>query len=307
MQDLAAPKLGGTLPDLIDGTEFGGVHIAKQVVSVEDSTMAYREVGEGDPILFLHGNPMTSFLWRNIMTQVHDLGRCIAPDLIGMGDSGRLDDGDYRFETHGRYLDAFCDALNLRDRVVVVGHDWGGALGFDWAQRHSGAVRGIAYGETLVHPSVGNEPPERADLIRFCRSTEGEAAILGGDFLLDIFLKASTLHPLPLDVEQEYRKVWSAHGEPRRPMVTWVQEVPLLGEPSNVYKVIEDYARWMASTPIPKLLIVSTQGQLAGPNLEFCRGWLNQSEVTVEAKHFFQEDAPVAVGQALREWISALP
>lgn len=278
----------------------------KQTIEVLDSFMAYQEVGEGDPILFLHGNPMSSFLWRNVVPHVQDLGRCIAPDLIGMGDSGRPASSDYRYETHRAYLDAFCEALNLRERVVLVGHDWGGALGFDWAQRHSNATKGIAYGETLVHPTVGDEPPERAELVRFCRSEEGGNAILSGDFLLDIFLRESTLTAIPPHVEQEYRRPWSEAGESRRPILTWVQEVPTLGTPSDVYEVIDRYAAWMASTPIPKLLIISTEGQLVGPHLELCRKWPNQSEVTVNAKHFFQEDAPEAVGRALRNWIRGL-
>ncbi|MCG7578664.1 haloalkane dehalogenase [Mycolicibacterium sp. OfavD-34-C] len=276
--------------------------IKQQLASVGGTHMAYREVGEGDPILFLHGNPMSSYLWRNIMVQLQDVGRCIAPDLIGMGGSGRLAGDDYRYSTHQHYLDAFCEALGLDRDVIVVGHDWGGALGFDWARKHPEAVQGIAYGETLVHPTVGNEPPERAELIRFCRSSDGESAILHGDFLLDVFMKASTLRPLPPEVEQEYRKPWLAEGESRRPMLTWVQQVPLSGEPEDVFTSIGQYSQWLSSSAIPKLLIVSTQGQLSGPNLAYCRSWPNQSEVVVEAKHFFQEDAPAAVGAALRDW-----
>lgn len=279
---------------------------SKQTVEVLDSFMAYQECGEGDPILFLHGNPMSSFLWRNIVPHVQDLGRCIAPDLIGMGDSGRLTSSDYRYATHRAYLDSFCEALDIRERVLLVGHDWGGALGFDWAQEHSSSVKGIAYGETLVHPAVGDEPVERTELVRFCRSDEGADAILHGDFLLDIFLRQSTLNPLPADVEQEYRRPWSEVGEGRQPILAWVQEVPTFGVPSDVYRVIDRYAAWMASSAVPKLLIVSTQGQLGGRHLELCRTWPNQSEITVEAKHFFQEDAAQVVGPALRSWIQGL-
>ncbi|CAN3131220.1 haloalkane dehalogenase [Mycobacterium sp. smrl_JER01] len=279
---------------------------AKRTADVLDSFMAYQEVGEGDPIVFLHGNPMSSFLWRNIIPHVQDLGRCIAPDLIGMGDSGRLASGDYRYATHRAYLESFCEELDIRERVVLVGHDWGGALGFDWAQSHSDSVRGVAYGETLVHPTVGDEPAERSELVKFCRSDEGEEAILFGDFLLDIFLRQSTLHPVAADVEQEYRRPWLEVGEGRRPMLTWVQQVPTFGVPDDVYGVIDRYAAWMASTSVPKLLIVSTEGQLAGSHLEFCRTWPNQSEITVEAKHFFQEDSALMVGSALRRWIQGL-
>jgi len=182
----------------------------------------------------------------------------------------------------------------------------GGALGFDWARRHPNAVKGITYGEMLVHPSVGSEPPERADLIKFCRSEDGEKTILHSDFILDVFLKAGVLNPLPAQVEQEYRRPWTSLGELRRPTLTWVQEVPLLGQPSDVYEVIENYTSWLASSPVPKLLIVTTEGRFAGPNLEFCRSWPNQSEVLVEAKHFFQEDAPEAVGAAMRNWMLSL-
>lgn len=291
---------------MTDASTAGHAEPTKRTVAVLDSFMAYREIGEGDPVLFLHGNPMSSYLWRNIMPWVQDLGRCIAPDLIGMGDSGRLEGDEYRYRTHRRYLDAFCAELGIGDRVVIVGHDWGGALGFDWASRHPGAMKGIAYGETLVHQSVGDEPPERADLIRFCRSDDGEKTILHSDFILDVFLKGSVLTPMPAEAEQEYRRPWASLGELRRPTLTWVQEVPLLGEPSDVYEVIDNYASWLASSPVPKLLIVATDGQLAGPNLEFCRSWPNQTEVLVEAKHFFQEDAPEAVGDALRNWMQSL-
>jgi haloalkane dehalogenase len=290
------------MSDLPNGSQLGN----KQTVAVDASYMAYREVGQGDPILFLHGNPMSSYLWRNIIAQVQDLGRCIAPDLIGMGDSGRLDGDQYRYHVHRKYLDAFCEALGISNRVVIVGHDWGGALGFDWARRHPDAVRGIAYGETLVHPAVGDAPAERAELVKFARSDEGESAILHGDFLLDIFLRESVLKPLDVDAEREYRRVWSRPGELRRPMLTWLQEVPSFGEPHDVHQAIESYADWMATSLVPKLLIVTSQGQLAGPNLDFCRAWPNQTEITVDAKHFFQEDAPEAVGQALREWLQAL-
>jgi haloalkane dehalogenase len=295
------------MSEVVEAGELGGIVDDKRTVAVGDSFMAYRDVGEGDPILFLHGNPMSSYLWRNVIAQVQDLGRCIVPDLIGMGDSGRLPKENYRFATHRSCLDAFCDALELRDRVVIVGHDWGGPLGFDWAHRHPEAVRGIAYGETLVHPNVGDHPPERAELVKWSRSPEGEAAILNGDFLLDIFMQASTLKPLAADAEAEYRRVWSVYGESRRPMLTWVQEVPSFGEPQDVYQAIESYSKAMVASTVPKLLIVSTQGQMAGPDLEFCRTWANQTEVAVEAKHFFQEDAPEAVGQALRDWIGTLP
>ncbi len=300
------PHGGRSVPGSIEGNQSSGDIGGTHTVAVADSYMAYREAGEGDPILFLHGNPMNSFLWRNIIPHVQDLGRCIAPDLIGMGDSGRLTGDEYRYETHRQYVDAFCDALGLHERVVIVGHDWGGALGFDWAQRHPDAVRGIAYGETLVHPTVGDAPPERAELVKTVRSPEWESSLLNGDFLLDIFMMASTLTPLGSEVQHEYRRVWTNLGESRRPMLTWVQEVPSFGEPKNVYRIIDRYSNWMATSTVPKLLIVATEGQLAGPNLEFCRAWPNQTEVTVEAKHFFQEDAPLAVGHALREWVAGL-
>ncbi len=291
---------------MTDASTAGQPEPVKQTVAVLDSVMSYREMGEGDPVLFLHGNPMSSYLWRNIMPWVQDLGRCIAPDLIGMGDSGRLDEDRYRYRTHRRYLDAFCAELAIEDRVVIVGHDWGGALGFDWAHRHPNAVKGIAYGETLVHPTVGDAPAERAELVRFARSDAGEAAILHGDFLLDIFLRESVLRPLDAEAERQYRSVWAESGESRRPILTWLREVPSYGEPHDVYQAIDSYAQWMATSPVPKLLIVTSQGQLTGPNLEFCRAWPNQTEVTVDAKHFFQEDAPEAVGRALREWLQLL-
>lgn len=286
--------------------------INKKFVNVDGLQMAYVESGHGDPIVFLHGNPTSSYLWRNIIPSVDDLGRCLAPDLIGMGDSDKLTDtgpGSYTYVQHRRYLDAWFHAVAATDRVTLVVHDWGSALGFDWARRHPKAVRGIAYMEAIVRPISWKEfPAGFTDVFEALRSPAGEHMILHDNLFVEALLPGGVLTPLPPDVHQEYRRPFTEAGESRRPTLTWPRQIPIDGNPADVATIVANYSQWMAETTIPKLFINADPGAtLVGAQRDFCRTWPNQTEVTVPGIHFIQEDSADQIGQALASWIRSHP
>jgi haloalkane dehalogenase len=277
-------------------------------VKTLDTEMAYVDVGAGDPVVFLHGNPTSSYLWRNVIPHVAALGRCLAPDLIGMGDSGRAPAGSYRFVDHARYLDAWFEALALR-RVTLVVHDWGSALGFDWARRHPDRVRGVVYMEALVRPVTWDEWPEPARRIfQALRSPGGEEMVLEKNVFVDRILPASVLRGLTEAEMTVYRRPFREAGEPRRPTLTWPREIPIDGEPADVVAIADAYARWLATSDLPKLFVNADPGViLTGPPREFCRGWPNQREITVRGSHFIQEDSPREIGEAIADFVRRLP
>ncbi len=284
---------------------------SKKTAEVLGKRMAYVEAGSGDPIVFLHGNPTSSYLWRNVIPHVVDLGRCIAPDLIGMGDSDKLEPsgpGRYRFVEHRRFLDALLEALGVGDRVTLVVHDWGSALGFDWARRHPEAVRGIAYMEAIVMPLRWDMWPRAArPIFEALRSPAGEKMILEENAFVEQVLPMSVLRELTEEEMQAYRRPFAEPGEGRRPTLTWPREIPIEGEPADVVSIVEEYGRWLAASPVPKLLIKGDPGAiLRGEQLEFCRKWPNQTEVTVRGIHFLQEDSPDEIGRAIRRWLEGL-
>ncbi|HZJ48301.1 MAG TPA: haloalkane dehalogenase [Acidimicrobiia bacterium] len=277
----------------------------KHRIDVLGSEMAYAEVGDGDPIVFLHGNPTSSYLWRNVIPHVADLGRCIAPDLIGMGDSDKVPGLEYRFADHRHYLDAFLEAVGVRDAVTLVVHDWGSGLGFDWANRHREAVEGIAYMEAIVRPVTWDDWPEGSRRIfEAMRSPAGEAIVLEKNVFVERILPASIIRRLSGEEMNEYRRPFSVQGEARRPTLTWPREIPIEGDPADVDAIVAEYAGWLATSDVPKLFINAEPGAiLVGVQREFCRTWPNQMEVTVEGIHFVQEDSPDEIGAALRQWI----
>ncbi len=284
---------------------------SKKTVEVLGKNMAYVEMGAGEPIVFLHGNPTSSYLWRNIMSRVVDLGRCIAIDLIGMGDSDKLDDPGpdrYTFADHSRYLDAALDALSLTGRVALVVHDWGSALGFHWANRHRDAVRGICYMEAIVRPMSWDEFPRAArGIFEGIRSPAGEEMVLERNLFVEAVLPGSILRKLSDEEMQEYRRPFAEPGENRRPTLTWPRQIPIDGVPADVVAIVADYADWLAQSAVPKLFINAEPGALiTGPVRDFCRGFPNQTEVTVRGNHFIQEDSPDEIGEALRGWLSTL-
>ena len=283
----------------------------KQFVEALGTRMAYVEVGTGDPIVFLHGNPTSSYLWRNVIPHVEALGRCIAPDLIGMGDSAALDDpgpGSYRFEDHRRHLDALLGALDVTDRVVFVVHDWGSALGFDWGNRHRDAVRGLAYMEAIVRPLSWDEWPDAArGVFEGFRSSAGEEMVLAKNTFVERVLPGSVLRELTEAELDVYRRPFREPGESRRPTLTWPRELPIDGAPEDVVAIVESYAEWLAGSQVPTLFVNAEPGAiLTGAQREFCRSWPNQREVTVPGIHFVQEDAPDEIGRAIADWVAGL-
>ena len=285
--------------------------IAKKYARVLDHDMAYVEAGTGDPIVLLHGNPTSSYLWRGILPHLTGLGRCIAPDLIGMGDSDKLADSGphrYRFVEHRRYLDAFLEAVGVHDNVTFVVHDWGSALGFDWANRNRHAVKGLAYMEAIVQPLTWTQWPEAAlRVFQGFRSTSGESMILTSNLFVERVLPGSIKRQLTDDEMAEYRRPFLEPGESRRPTLTWPREIPIEGEPEDVTEIVGSYAVWLRQSPIPKLFVNADPGAiLVGEQREFCRSWPNQTEVTVPGIHFIQEDAPDEIGQAIADWLGNL-
>jgi haloalkane dehalogenase len=284
----------------------------RQHLAVLDGEMAYIEAGLGaETIVFLHGNPTSSHLWRNVMPHVTDLGRCLAPDLIGMGESSkRPGEGDdrYRFVEHARYLDAWFDEVVPEGPVILVIHDWGSALGFHWANRHRDRIRGIAYTEAIVSPVEWDEWPEAArGIFEAFRSPAGEELVLEKNVFVENVLTAGDPPFLDEEAMELYRRPFARPGEDRRPTLTWPREIPLGGEPSDVVAIVEDYGRWLAEADLPKLLIRADPGAiLIGRQLELARSWPNQTEVTVAGGHFVQEFSPHEMGEHLRDWVEAL-
>ena len=279
----------------------------KHRIEVLGSEMAYVDVGEGDPMVFLHGNPTSSYLWRNVIPHVADLGRCIAPDLIGMGDSEKVSGLEYRFVDHRRYLDALLEAIGVEDVVTLVVHDWGSALGFDWASRHRGSVAGIAYMEAIVRPVGWDDWPEGSrSIFGAMRSAAGDEIVLDKNVFVERILPASIIRQLSDDEMDEYRRPFQNPGEDRRTTLTWPREIPIDGEPEDVVAIVDDYGRWLSTSDVPKLFIDADPGAiLVGAQRKFCRAWPNQTEARVRGIHFVQEDSPDEIGATLRRWIES--
>ncbi len=280
----------------------------KRFIEVLGKQMAYVDMGQGDPILFQHGNPTSSYLWRNIMPAVADQGRCIALDLIGMGDSEKLEDSGperYTLAEHVEYFDAALETLGVTENVTLVIHDWGSALGFDWARRHPDAIKGICYMAAIVQPMQWDSwDPGAAQLFQGFRSEAGEEMILHKNIFVENVLPGSVLRKLSDEEMAVYRRPFAEPGEGRRPTLTWPRQIPVAGEPPEVVSLVQRYADWMATTDFPKLFVNAEPGAiLVGPQREFCRGWANQTEVTVTGSHFIQEDSPDEIGAALRDWL----
>ena len=269
-----------------------------------ETEISYVDTGAGEPVVFLHGNPTSSYLWRNVIPHVEGLGRCLAPDLIGMGDSGAAPDGSYRFVDHARYLDAWFEALGLTNVTLVV-HDWGSALGFYWAYRHPERVRGIAYMEAVVRPLTWEEwRDESRQIFQDLRSEAGEEMVLEKNLFIEGILPSAVLRDLTEEEMNVYRRPYLEPGESRRPTLTWPRELPINGEPEDVVSIVEDYSKWLAQSDVPKLFVNAEPGAiLTGSQREFCRTWPNQEEVTVRGAHFVQEDSPHEIGEAVATFV----
>ena len=280
----------------------------KQTISVMGKQMAYVEMGEGDPIVFQHGNPTSSYLWRNIMPHVQHFGRCIAIDLIGMGDSEKLEDSGperYTFQEHFTYFSAALDALDVRSNVTFVIHDWGSGLGFHWANLHRDAVQGICYMEAIVRPVTWDEWPDAAKgVFQGFRSPAGDEMVLEKNIFVERVLPGSILRTLDEDEMDVYRRPFLESGEGRRPTLTWPRQIPIDGNPADVTAIAQAYADWLETSTVKKLFVNAEPGAiLTGPQRDFCRTWPNQTEVTVTGSHFIQEDSPDEIATALVDWL----
>lgn len=284
----------------------------KQYATIRGLKMAYIDEGEGDPIVFLHGNPTSSYLWRNVMPHLEGKGRLIAPDLIGMGDSEKLPNSGpdkYTFAEHRAFLKDLLSYLDVKSNVTLVIHDWGSALGFDWANNNRNAIKAIAYMEGIVSPvkSWDAWPENARNIFQGFRSPAGEELVLEKNIFVERVLPGSIIRPLEEAELSEYIRPFRKAGEDRRPTLTWPRQIPIAGEPADVVALVQDYADWMSSNDIPKLFVNAEPGSiLIGEQREFCRTWPNQTEVTVKGLHFIQEDSPDEIGEAIRDFVSSL-
>jgi len=283
----------------------------KKKITINNKTMSYIDEGEGDAIIFQHGNPTSSYLWRNVMPHLEGQGRLIACDLIGMGDSEKLTNSgpdSYNYFEHRDFLFTLLEELNIGKQVVFVIHDWGSALGFDWSFQNQDRVQGIAYMEGIVKPVTWDEWPENATKVfQGFRSEAGESMVLDKNIFVERVLPSSIMRELSEEEMDEYRRPFLNPGEDRRPTLSWPRQIPIQGEPKRVVEVVENYSKWLSSSDLPKLFINADPGSiLTGKQREFCRSWPNQEEVTVKGTHFMQEDSPDEIGKAVSRFVSKL-
>jgi len=297
----SSSKISASDPHPRKRIDVGGVEMAY----VDTGTA---QEGSNDAFVFLHGNPTSSYLWRNIIPHVSPHARCLAPDLMGMGESDATPDGSYRFFDHSKYLDAWFDAVLPDSRVFLVVHDWGSALGFHWARRHPDRVAGLVYMEAIVRPVTWDEWPEAArQVFQGFRSEAGESMVLERNIFVERVLPGSTINGISDEAMEVYRRRYAEPGESRRPTLSWPREIPIDGEPADVVAIVSEYAAWLSQTPTPKLFVNAEPGAiLTGPQREFCRTFTNQSEITVPGIHFIQEDSPHEIGAAIAEWYAGL-
>ena len=284
--------------------------LPKKYVTVLGKRMAYCEIGEGNPILFQHGNPTSSYLWRNIMPHLETHGRCIAIDLIGMGDSEKLEDsGDntYSYHIQKKYFDACLEELGIHENITLVIHDWGSALGFHWAQEHPSQVKGICYMEGIVTPLIWEDWNQDAKgIFQGFRSEAGTEMILRKNLFIEAVLPGSIIRDLSTEEMDEYRRPFINELD-RRPTLDWPRHIPIENHPKDMCEIVQSYGEWMSVNEIPKLFINAEPGAiLTGQQREFCRTWKNQTEITVSGSHFIQEDSPHEIGSAICEWLNNL-
>ena len=279
----------------------------RQRVNVLDSEMSYVDLGSGNPIVFLHGNPTHSYLWRNVIPHFAMLGRCLAPDLIGMGRSGKSPLNSYRFTDHVPYLDAWFEVLGIEQNLILVLHDWGSALGFYRAFRYPEQIRGIAYMESIVQPRLWSDfPAGRGDLFRALRSPKGEEMIFEDNFFIEQILPKSVIRSLTAKEMDAYRAPFKER-EARLPTLVWPRELPIEGEPADVTHIVKEYGAWIQNSPIPKLFINGAPGSIIGERARgFCRTWRNQTETTVRGIHYLQEDSPDDIGLSLAAFVNSI-
>ena len=283
----------------------------RKFATVNGKRMAYVDEGDGDPIVFQHGNPTSSYLWRNIMPHCAGLGRLIACDLVGMGDSEKLDNSGpdrYTYTEQREYLYALWEQIGVTNNVIFIIHDWGSALGFDWANQNRDKTQGIAYMEAVVKTMQWADFPENArSVFQGFRSDGGENMVLDKNIFVERVLAGAVIRGLGEEEMTHYRKPYLDPGEDRRPTLTWPRQIPIEGEPPEVCQIVDDYGAWLSQCDLPKLFINADPGSiLTGPQREFCRSWPNQTEVTVKGTHFVQEDSPDEIGQAVAAFVKGI-
>lgn len=284
----------------------------KKKIEIRGRNMAYVDEGSGDPILFLHGNPTSSYLWRNVMPHLEGQGRILAPDLIGMGDSDKLPDSGpdrYTFKEHSDFLYDWIDAVGVSGNATLVIHDWGSALGFNWARLNESKVKGIAFMEAIIHPipTWDDFPADFRPIFEGFRSSAGEAMVLDQNFFVEQVLPAAIIRKLSDEEMAAYRKPFLNAGEDRRPTLTWPRQIPIAGEPADVVAAVEAYQAWLGETHLPKLFVDAEPGGLIREHgRALVRSWPNVSEITVPGVHFVQEDAPDEIGKAVSDWLKGL-
>jgi|TARA_B100000408_G_scaffold16333_1_gene11181 haloalkane dehalogenase len=291
---------------------MNSITLKKQKISINNKNIAYVESGSGDPIIFLHGNPTSSYLWRNITPHLESQGRCICIDLIGMGDSDKLDNPDensYQFEEHYHYVNAAIESLTNGENITFVIHDWGSALGFNWCYHNPDSIKGIAYMEAIVKEMTWEDWRDEAKgIFQGFRSDAGESLVLEKNYFVERVLPGSIIRRLSDEEIEEYRRPFINPGEDRRPTLSWPREIPIEGQPANVCEIVNQYAEWMQTNDIPKLFINAEPGAITtGRIRDYCRSWKNQTEVTVKGVHFIQEDSPDDIGKAISTWYKNIP
>ena len=283
----------------------------KKYTDINNKKMAYVDEGSGETFLFLHGNPTSSFLWRNIAPHVEDLGRVVIPDLIGMGDSEKLEGVDnpgYKYHGQYGYLTSLIDELNLGDNIHLIIHDWGSAMGFQFARENQNRIKSITYMEAIVMPLTWDQWPDPATKIfGLFRSEAGEELVLEKNFFVERILLADSSTGYTEEEKSEYMRPFMNPGEDRRPTLTWPRQIPLDGEPSKVVEEARLNAEFHKESDIPKLFVNADPGSiLIGDQREFARSWKNQTEITVSGNHFIQEDSSEEIGSALRNFVENL-
>ena len=287
-------------------TEISVREPEKKNINVLGKKMTYVDKGEGDPIIFQHGNPASSYLWRNIIPYLENQGRCIAIDLIGMGDSDKLTDNGnntYSYHIQKQYFDKCLEELEIKENITFVIHDWGSALGFNWAYEHQESVKGICYMEAIVKKiSWEDWPKDAKSIFQGFRSDAGEDLILKKNLFIEGVLPNAIIRNLTETEMDIYRKPFLKEID-RRPTLDWPRQIPINNEPEDVCKIVDNYSSWMSINEIPKLFINADPGSiLTGKQREFCRKWKNQQELTVKGNHFIQEDSPNEIGEAISKW-----
>ena len=283
----------------------------KKYCEYNNKKIAYVDEGDGDPIIFFHGNPTSSYLYRHIISDLKGEYRCLAADMIGMGDSDKLDNSGhmtYTFQTHYEYLSTFIESLNIDKKITLVGQDWGGPLSIKWAREHPDRARGICYFETVISPIKSEQMGEDIrGLFMMLRSEKGDKKVLEENFFVEKMLGTDPIEPFSEEVMDIYRKPYLNQGEDRRPTLDWPRQIPIDREPIEVHEEVKANLSFMLENEIPKLLIIGNPGRLMGKKLiEFCRTFKNQKEATVKGNHFLQEESPKEIAEAINNWLKTI-